>query len=93
LSTLNPQNLDDKIPETVLDSAIAIEFIHQSSLVHDDVMDEDELRREKPTVWKVLSNLFLLCFINTNFETSHVMCYRSDSRHPSWATWARTPTN
>lgn len=31
----------------------AIEFIHNFSLVHDDVEDNDEARRHRPTVWKL----------------------------------------
>nr|WP_048146738.1 polyprenyl synthetase family protein [Pyrococcus abyssi]CCE70322.1 TPA: bifunctional short chain isoprenyl diphosphate synthase (idsA) [Pyrococcus abyssi GE5] len=33
--------------------AVAIELIHNYSLVHDDIMDMDETRRGKPTVHKV----------------------------------------
>lgn len=32
--------------------ATAIELIHQFSLVHDDIQDEDKIRRGFPTVWK-----------------------------------------
>lgn len=41
-------------PETALDVAAALECIHCYSLVHDDLpsMDNDELRRGRPTVWK-----------------------------------------
>lgn len=31
----------------------AIEFVHNFSLVHDDVEDNDEERRHRPTVWKL----------------------------------------
>lgn len=34
----------------VLDSAVTLELIHMASLVHDDVVDDSELRRGKPTV-------------------------------------------
>jgi geranylgeranyl diphosphate synthase type I len=33
--------------------AIAIELIHNFSLLHDDIIDEDRERRHKPTVWAV----------------------------------------
>lgn len=36
-----------------LDIACAIELLHKASLVHDDIVDDDELRRGKPTLWKL----------------------------------------
>jgi geranylgeranyl diphosphate synthase, type I len=36
-----------------LSAAIAVELVHNFSLLHDDVMDADETRRHRPTVWKV----------------------------------------
>ncbi|HOT96087.1 MAG TPA: polyprenyl synthetase family protein [bacterium] len=36
--------------EQALDAALAIEVIHTFTLVHDDIMDHDELRRGRPTV-------------------------------------------
>lgn len=43
------------IPEGVLPMALAIEFMHTASLIHDDLpcMDDDDLRRGKPTNHKV----------------------------------------
>jgi geranylgeranyl diphosphate synthase type I len=35
-----------------LPAAVAIELTHSYSLVHDDIMDGDELRRHRPTAWK-----------------------------------------
>lgn len=35
-----------------LQAALAIEVFHNSSLVHDDIIDEDPIRRGKPTVHK-----------------------------------------
>lgn len=34
-------------------AAAELEFIHNFSLVHDDIEDGDESRRHRPTVWKV----------------------------------------
>ena len=39
--------------DKLLDAALAIELFHNFSLVHDDVEDGDEMRRGRPTVWKV----------------------------------------
>lgn len=38
--------------QKALDIAVALEFIHTYSLVHDDIMDLDEERRGKPSVYK-----------------------------------------
>jgi geranylgeranyl diphosphate synthase type I len=38
---------------TAAPAGAAIEFIHNFSLVHDDVEDNDEERRHRPTVWKL----------------------------------------
>lgn len=34
-------------------AAVAVELVHNFSLIHDDVMDGDATRRHRPTVWKV----------------------------------------
>ena len=39
--------------ESALKSAAAIELIHTFSLIHDDIMDDDDMRRGKPTNHKV----------------------------------------
>ncbi len=39
----------DHVPETVFKTAAAIEIIHSSLLIHDDIMDRDDLRRGKET--------------------------------------------
>ncbi len=40
-------------PECAIPGAVAIELVHNFSLVHDDLMDRDEFRRHRPTVWAV----------------------------------------
>ncbi len=39
-------------PDTVCDIAVVSELIHNASLIHDDIIDKDELRRSVPSVWK-----------------------------------------
>jgi geranylgeranyl diphosphate synthase type I len=34
-------------------AAVAVELVHNFSLLHDDVMDADRLRRHRPTAWTV----------------------------------------
>lgn len=36
-----------------LPAAVAIEMLHNFSLVHDDIEDGDEMRRHRPTMWNV----------------------------------------
>lgn len=40
-------------PGQALPAAAAIEILHNFSLVHDDIEDGDEVRRHRPTVWKI----------------------------------------
>jgi geranylgeranyl diphosphate synthase type I len=39
--------------QKALTAALAIETFHNFTLIHDDVEDADELRRNKPTLWKL----------------------------------------
>ncbi|NUT31919.1 MAG: polyprenyl synthetase family protein [Hamadaea sp.] len=41
------------LPADAVRPAVAIELVHNFSLIHDDVMDGDATRRHRPTVWKV----------------------------------------
>src|SRR5690606_5057505 len=34
-------------------AAVAVELVHNFSLVHDDIIDRDTMRRHRPAVWKV----------------------------------------
>lgn len=34
-------------------AAVAVEMIHNFSLIHDDIIDRDGVRRHRPTAWKV----------------------------------------
>lgn len=40
--------LDEALP-----AAVSIELFHNFTLIHDDIEDHDELRRGRPTVWKL----------------------------------------
>lgn len=41
------------VRDRVLPAAVAIELFHNFTLIHDDVEDHDEFRRNRPTVWKL----------------------------------------
>lgn len=40
-------------PAQALPAAASLEILHNFSLIHDDIEDGDEMRRHRPTVWKV----------------------------------------
>ncbi|WP_250563056.1 family 2 encapsulin nanocompartment cargo protein polyprenyl transferase [Sphaerisporangium fuscum] len=40
-------------PAGVMAAAVAVELVHNFSLLHDDVMDGDGTRRHRPTAWRV----------------------------------------
>ncbi len=44
---------DPQLQARALCGAAAVEFVHNFSLVHDDIQDQDEQRRGRPTVWKI----------------------------------------
>jgi geranylgeranyl diphosphate synthase type I len=39
------------VPDAAVGVGVAVELVHNFSLVHDDVMDADRMRRGRPTVW------------------------------------------
>lgn len=40
-------------PESALPAAVAVDLVHNHSLLHDDVIDGDATRRHRPTAWSV----------------------------------------
>ncbi|HEY6783082.1 MAG TPA: polyprenyl synthetase family protein, partial [Candidatus Dormibacteraeota bacterium] len=40
-------------PAWALPAAVAVELIHNFTLIHDDIQDGDQLRRHRPTVWTI----------------------------------------
>lgn len=41
-----------EVPDYALEAAVAIELFHLATLVHDDIIDDADLRRSRPTVQK-----------------------------------------
>ena len=61
-----------------LPAAVAVELVHNFSLLHDDVMDGDVLRRHRPTAWAV--------FGRGRRSSPATRCSRWRSRR--WPPWA-----
>jgi geranylgeranyl diphosphate synthase type I len=47
-------------PATVLPAAVAVELVHNFSLLHDDVMDGDLTRRHRRTAWSVFGRRYAI---------------------------------
>jgi geranylgeranyl diphosphate synthase, type I len=47
-------------PEAALPAAVAIELVHNFSLLHDDVMDGDRTRRHRRTAWSVFGRRYAI---------------------------------
>ena len=47
-------------PESALAAAVAIELVHNFSLLHDDVMDGDLTRRHRRTAWSVFGRRYAI---------------------------------
>lgn len=54
LTLLVCENLGGDV-EKALDAAVAVELIHNASLIHDDIINGDEIRRNKLSFWRKYS--------------------------------------
>jgi geranylgeranyl pyrophosphate synthase len=54
--------------------AAACELAHQASLVHDDLQDDDPMRRGMPTVWRHFDRHTALCLGDTMIARAHARC-------------------
>ena len=53
--------------------AAAAELLHNASLIHDDIQDEDEIRRGQPTVWKKYGVNIAICAGDLLISTAYGM--------------------
>ncbi len=53
LVLLVAQAVSGGLNDAARNSAVAVELIHNFSLVHDDIQDHSQLRRHRPTVWSL----------------------------------------
>lgn len=61
-------------------AAAAIELIHTFSLIHDDIMDKDEIRRGKPSVHKVWGEPVAILAGDTLFSKAYELVIKSKDK-------------
>jgi geranylgeranyl diphosphate synthase type I len=74
-------------PETAMPGALAVELVHNFSLLHDDVMDRDLTRRHRPTAWKVFG--VAEAILAGDLLLSLALDVIADSEHPGATQGAR----
>lgn len=66
--------------ENTIKTAAALELLHTFTLVHDDIMDDDELRRNKPTVHKAYGMPTAILAGDLLFAKAFELCESSVSK-------------
>jgi len=66
--------------ESALPASAAIELLHNFSLIHDDIEDRDELRRGRPTLWKVWGEAQAINSGDAMFTLAHRMLEASSEQ-------------
>lgn len=51
--------------------AAAAELLHNASLIHDDIQDEDDIRRGQPSVWKKYGTNIAICIGDLLLSTAY----------------------
>ena len=72
-------------PECAVPGAAAVELVHNFSLVHDDLMDRDECRRHRPTLWAVWGDPVAVLAGDALLSLAHEAILDSDSTHAGTA--------
>jgi geranylgeranyl diphosphate synthase type I len=75
--------------ERVLPAAAAIELLHNFSLIHDDIEDQDQTRRGRPTVWSIWGEAQGINAGDTLFSVSQLAMLRLQERGVPDATVVR----
>ena len=60
-------------PERALPVAVAIEMIHNFTLIHDDIQDQSDLRRHRKTVWNLWDTAQAINAGDALFAAGHMM--------------------
>jgi geranylgeranyl diphosphate synthase type I len=77
-------------PEDALCGAVAVELVHNFSLIHDDLMDRDQERRHRPTVWAVWGDATAVLVGDAMLSLAHEVIDESTSPYAADASRALT---
>lgn len=68
----------------IIDPACSIELLHKASLIHDDIIDDDVLRRGKPTFWEIYGKKQAIVtgdfLIGLSLNTMYHWCNQNDTQ-------------
>ena len=76
--------------ETALPGAVAVEFVHAFSLLHDDIMDGDRTRRHRPAAWTVFGPSAAILGGDALLALSENLLLDEHTRGAHWAARALT---
>ncbi|MCP9953509.1 polyprenyl synthetase family protein [Actinomadura madurae] len=76
--------------ETALPGAVAVEFVHAFSLLHDDIMDGDRTRRHRPAAWTVFGPSAAILGGDALLALSEELLLDQHTRGAHWAARALT---
>ncbi|RFS86567.1 polyprenyl synthetase family protein [Actinomadura spongiicola] len=76
--------------ETALPGAVAVEFVHAFSLLHDDIMDGDRTRRHRPAAWTVFGPSAAILGGDALLALSEELLLDEQTRGAHWAARALT---
>ena len=77
-------------PRIALPGAVAVELVHNFSLVHDDLMDRDAKRRHRPTVWALWGDATAVLAGDAMLSLAHEVLADCHSPHSPHAEVAAT---
>jgi geranylgeranyl diphosphate synthase type I len=76
------------VPEELVAGAVAVELVHNFSLIHDDLMDRDAERRHRPTVWSIWGDAMAVLVGDALLSLAHEVIDESGSEHAAAASRA-----
>src|SRR5204863_8611423 len=72
-------------PQRGVPAAVAVELVHNFSLLHDDIMDGDAERRHRPTAWKVYGVGPAILAGDALLALAQDILLEESGRHGAWA--------